>query len=67
MDTTPESVALSADLKRRGWRFLGPTTAYAFMQSTGLVDDHLEGCHARTEAERERSAFVRPQPAGPRN
>ena len=45
---TPESTALSRDLKRRGWRFVGPTTAYAFMQSMGLVDDHLEGCAARS-------------------
>jgi DNA-3-methyladenine glycosylase I len=45
---TPESVALSRDLKRRGWRFVGPTTAYAFMQSMGLVDDHLEGCASRS-------------------
>lgn len=42
--TTAESTALSADLKRRGWRFVGPTTVYAFMQAMGLVDDHLEGC-----------------------
>lgn len=41
---TPESTALSKDLKRRGWRFVGPTTVYAFMQSMGIVDDHLEGC-----------------------
>jgi DNA-3-methyladenine glycosylase I len=44
---TPESVALSKELKRRGWRFVGPTTVYAFMQAMGLVDDHLPGCHAR--------------------
>lgn len=44
---TPESTALSKDLKRRGWRFVGPTTAYAFMQSMGLVDDHLVGCASR--------------------
>jgi DNA-3-methyladenine glycosylase I len=43
---TPESTALSKELKRRGFRFVGPTTAYAFMQSAGLVDDHLVGCHA---------------------
>jgi DNA-3-methyladenine glycosylase I len=43
---TPESTALSKELKRRGFRFIGPTTAYAFMQSAGLVDDHLEGCDA---------------------
>jgi DNA-3-methyladenine glycosylase I len=42
--TTPESDALSADLKRRGFRFMGSTITYAFMQSTGLVDDHLPGC-----------------------
>ena len=43
--TTPESTALSKELKRRGFRFVGPTTVYAFMQSAGLVNDHLEGCH----------------------
>ncbi len=42
--STPESTALSAELRRRGWRFVGPTTAYAFMQSMGLVDDHLTAC-----------------------
>lgn len=42
--TTPESVALSKDLKRRGFRFVGPTTVYAFMQAMGLVDDHVTGC-----------------------
>ncbi len=44
---TPASHALARDLKRRGWRYLGPTTVYAFMQAMGLVDDHLAGCHAR--------------------
>lgn len=44
---TTESTALARELKRRGWRFVGPTTAYAFMQSMGLVDDHLVGCHVR--------------------
>jgi DNA-3-methyladenine glycosylase I len=43
--TTPESIALSKELKRRGFRFVGPTTVYAFMQSAGFVDDHLAGCH----------------------
>jgi len=43
-DSTPESVALSKELKRRGFRFVGPTTVYAFMQSAGLVDDHIDGC-----------------------
>ncbi|MBW3621354.1 MAG: DNA-3-methyladenine glycosylase I [Actinobacteria bacterium] len=44
---TPSSTALAKDLKRRGFRFVGPTTAYAFMQSMGVVNDHVEGCHAR--------------------
>lgn len=57
---TPASTALSKDLKRHGWRFFGPTTAYAFMQAMGLVDDHQEGCHCRSRAEAERKAFVRP-------
>lgn len=43
--TTPESAALARELKRRGFRFVGPTTAYALMQATGMVDDHLTGCH----------------------
>jgi DNA-3-methyladenine glycosylase I len=42
---TPESKALSKDLKKRGWKFVGPTTCYAFMQAMGLVNDHFEGCH----------------------
>ncbi len=57
---TPESKALSADLKRRGWSFVGPTTAYAFMQAVGLVNDHIEGCCVRDEIERSRQHFVRP-------
>jgi DNA-3-methyladenine glycosylase I len=44
---TPESTALAKELKQRGFRFIGPTTAYALMQACGLVNDHLEGCHAR--------------------
>jgi DNA-3-methyladenine glycosylase I len=44
---TPESTALAKDLKKRGFRFVGPTTAYALMQACGLVNDHLAGCHAR--------------------
>ena len=47
MPTTPESVALARDLKKRGWSFVGPTTVYAFMQAMGLVNDHLHGCAAR--------------------
>ncbi len=60
-----ESRALARDLKRRGWRFVGPTTAYAFMQAMGLVNDHLAGCRAGDEAERARAAFTVPQsPSG---
>ena len=50
------AVEMSNDLKRRGWRFVGPTTVYAFMQAMGLVDDHLEGCHARAAIEGDRAA-----------
>jgi DNA-3-methyladenine glycosylase I len=57
---TPASHALSKDLKRRGWRFVGPTTVYAFMQAMGLVNDHLEGCAVREEVEAERAALRRP-------
>jgi DNA-3-methyladenine glycosylase I len=46
--TTPESLALAKELKRRGFVFVGPTTMYAAMQAMGLVDDHLAGCHAGT-------------------
>jgi DNA-3-methyladenine glycosylase I len=60
MAATPESAALSRDLRRRGWRFVGPTTAYAFMQAMGMVDDHLEGCVVRPRVERARRAFRRP-------
>jgi DNA-3-methyladenine glycosylase I len=49
--TTPESTALSKELKRRGFRFVGPTTAYALMQACGLVNDHLAGCWVRAEVE----------------
>jgi DNA-3-methyladenine glycosylase I len=45
--TTAESKAMAKDLKKRGFRFVGPTTAYALMQAMGMVDDHLEGCHVR--------------------
>jgi DNA-3-methyladenine glycosylase I len=57
---TSESKALARDLKRRGWRFVGPTTVYAFMQAMGLVNDHLEGCEARSAVERARAQFERP-------
>ena len=51
MATTPESTALSKDLRRRGWTFVGPTTAYAFMQAMGLVNDHVDDCYLRTGTE----------------
>ena len=51
---TPESTALSKDLKRRGFRFIGPTTAYATMQACGVVNDHMAGCWVRPEVEAER-------------
>ena len=57
---TESSRALSSDLRRRGFRFVGPTTMYALMQSVGLVNDHLEGCHARERAEAARRRFRRP-------
>jgi DNA-3-methyladenine glycosylase I len=57
---TEESRALSRELRRRGFRFVGPTTAYAFMQAMGLVNDHLEGCAARERAARARARFRPP-------
>jgi DNA-3-methyladenine glycosylase I len=56
--TTPRSKALAKELKSRGWRFFGPTTAYAFMQSEGLTNDHDAGCFAHQGCEAERSAFL---------
>jgi DNA-3-methyladenine glycosylase I len=56
-----QSKALAHDLKRRGWRFVGPTTIYAFMQATGLVNDHLDGCDIRPAVEQARADFNRPQ------
>ena len=58
--TTPTSVRLSKDLKKRGWTFVGPTTVYAFMQAMGLVNDHVEGCFCRTEVETKRNLLQRP-------
>ncbi|MEM9400338.1 MAG: DNA-3-methyladenine glycosylase I [Verrucomicrobiota bacterium] len=60
-NVTKTSLALSKDLKARGWRFFGPTTAYAFMQAIGMVNDHVEGCAVREEVERIRSNFTRPR------
>ncbi len=58
--TSPSSIALSKDLKKRGWGFVGPTTVYAFMQAMGLVNDHAEDCVFRAEAARARAAFTPP-------
>jgi DNA-3-methyladenine glycosylase I len=58
--TTPESTALSKDLKKRGFSFVGPTTAYAFMQAMGIVNDHLPDCHAWGKVAAARAGFVRP-------
>lgn len=58
--TTTASTRLSKDLKKRGWSFVGPTTAYAFMQAMGLVNDHVEGCAFRKIVDDERDALARP-------
>ncbi len=58
---TNTSLALSKDLKKRGWKFFGPTTAYAFMQAMGMVNDHMEGCAMMDEIELLRGDFIRPQ------
>ncbi|MBO9533950.1 MAG: DNA-3-methyladenine glycosylase I [Solirubrobacteraceae bacterium] len=58
--TCPESVALSKELKRRGWKFVGPTTVFAFMQACGMVNDHAHECWARPEVDAARAAFSRP-------
>ncbi len=55
--TTAASAAMSKDLKKRGWKFVGPTTAYAFMQAMGLVNDHLPGCASRDAVEAARREF----------
>lgn len=60
LSKTSESIALSKDLKKRGWSFVGPTTAYAFMQAMGLVNDHLEGCCMRQPIEKKRTLFEHP-------
>jgi len=59
---TDESTAMAKELKRRGFRFFGPTTAYAFMQAMGLVNDHLVGCEARERVRTARETFSRPRP-----
>jgi DNA-3-methyladenine glycosylase I len=58
--TSAESLALSRELKKQGWKFVGPTTVYAFMQAMGLINDHVEDCVIRAKAERARTSFRRP-------
>ncbi len=58
--TSVESIALAKELKKRGWKFFGPTTAFAFMQAMGLVNDHAEGCALRHKAASARETFTRP-------
>lgn len=60
VSTSVASIALSKDLKKRGWSFVGPTTIYAFMQAMGLVNDHAEGCVVRERAANARMTFARP-------
>ena len=55
---SPAATALSKDLKKRGWKFVGPTTVYSFMQSMGLVNDHVDGCLVRSDCETARSSTV---------
>lgn len=61
MTTSPQSIAMSKDLKKRGWSFVGPTTSYAFMQAMGLVNDHLHDCGVRADVEKARARLKRPR------
>jgi DNA-3-methyladenine glycosylase I len=58
--TSPEAIALSKELKKQGWKFVGPTTVYAFMQAMGLINDHVADCIIRSKVERARKNFKRP-------
>ncbi|BBI53733.1 DNA-3-methyladenine glycosylase I [Vreelandella olivaria] len=58
--TSPESIALAKELKKRGWKFVGPTTAFAFMQAMGLLNDHSPSCITRERVEQARQQFQRP-------
>ncbi len=59
--TSPESIALAKELKKRGWKFVGPTTAFAFMQAMGLLNDHSLRCITREQVEQARQQFQRPK------
>ena len=58
--TSPESIAISKDLKKRGWKFVGPTTVFAFIQAMGLINDHVEDCVTREKVEKARKKLKRP-------
>jgi DNA-3-methyladenine glycosylase I len=60
VSTSAESIALSKDLKKLGWKFVGPTTVYAFMQAMGLINDHVEDCVIRAKVDSARKRFRRP-------
>ena len=60
VSTSAESIALSKDLKKLGWKFVGPTTMYALMQAMGLINDHVKNCITRDKVERARKSFKRP-------
>ena len=60
VSTSAESLALSKELKKQGWKFIGPTTVYAFMQAMGLINDHVMDCVIRAKVERARNGFRRP-------
>ena len=60
VSTSNESITMSKELKKRGWKFVGPTTVYAFMQAMGLVNDHAQGCEFRDKAAKARKKFKKP-------
>ena len=60
LTTSPESIALSKDLKKRGWKFVGPTTAFAFIQAMGLINDHVPNCVVREKVAKARAALKSP-------
>ena len=62
MGTNAEATAMSKDLKKRGWSFVGPTTVYSFMEAMGLVNDHMNKCYISAQVEDARTRFRRPQP-----
>jgi len=60
ISTSPEAIKLSKDLKKLGWKFVGPTTAYAFMQAMGLINDHFDGCSIKKQVDIARRNFKKP-------